>query len=519
MPEQAVIENTDRRHHEFLGFKGLNKSGTPTKIDERECVELLNYFPIIGQTLRKIPSYTDITITGITSNIVRMLPAYVGGALGTIEAILLLFHADGSVSEYVISTGVRTTIFAAATFSTPPRAVPWKQEKVLMIDPVNGYHSWDGTTALVEDATVKGRYITTHKGRVIIAKDDTNTILISAPDSVSFSATGNLVKIITDPNLKGNLTGLASTNAAIYIAGETTILALTDIFFDGLDTIAEINNLISSVGCKHPDTFIAFENIVFAWDITGVWRISASGIRRISGPIDGILKDIDFNSFSPISFVGNMYNLNFYGTLLQNVPPFEEGQSRKMIGYQSFFDEKGVESDSWFVLDQDLQFDFPTNVFEVSGTLYNFHASVQTVKNSFNEASTLKIKTIIQTKNSDFGNRQIDKLGNLISVVLDNPTGAVVFSGQIIGDVAYAFVLTFPFGQEVTWLNNSGGTIQWQNSSAQDIDTIVGQNTVEKKSYIEGRGKSLAIRLEEESAFNYELALIDIEFFNRSRGG
>ena len=510
MGELQVAEISNERHWEINMISGVNYSGTPSEIPDDKAIILRNYMPVIGNKLRKILPFTDVTLSIVLpANIVRIFQGYLGTAP---TATLILFLSDGSAYKHVIGTGITSNVWVASTF-TDARAAQWKQESVLVIDPVNGYFEYDGTTIQTIDAGFPGSFITVFNNRAIIAKVNTNTVSISAPNDFTDFATANggLIVIINEEQLKGNITGLISTTDIVYIFGETSTIAMSNIYIDNTvtNTVAEVRPLLAHIGCKYSDSLIAYENIVYTWDVNGVWEIAGFEVNRISEDIDGILEDVQFNSFSPVSFIGNMFNINFYATIVEASGAGLSAPERRMFCYYN----KG-----WFEINynNDLWL-FGANSFEVSGVIYNFASIGATLKNLFDPTDTsTSILTKLETKRFPFGDELIDNQMNRIRVELNNISADVNFMGLVIGKTDVAFNLSMPVSQDLVWKNNTGGTLVWKNDTAGTLNWVVGRDRVGASRSIGGRGKTMSIQLEENSAVNYELSKILLGFWNRS---
>ena len=104
---------------------------------------------------------------------------------------LFAFQEDGSAQYVNIETDTLGNLAAANTFSNSNvQIVQWKNERILIIDPNNGYKTWDGTN-LVDIGSV---------GSVTINNGGSNytnvTVSFSAPDQTGgVQATGEAVTL------------------------------------------------------------------------------------------------------------------------------------------------------------------------------------------------------------------------------------------------------------------------------------------------------------------------------------
>ena len=221
-----------KSYHVTKDFKGLNTKANRTAIDQNEFSWLENVMPVGYGNLRIIPNYTPTkatasasvtsgktyvvvsggattlaqwqaffsALTTIPSNgdviVATATGSIVGGATVGLFAILasvneyvasgdigntsylFFFQTDGSCEALNLTNNTLSTVAAAATFSgSGVQIAQWKNERILIIDPVKGYFNWNGTN-LVSMGSVNG--ITITNGGT--SYSGTLTVTISAPN-------------------------------------------------------------------------------------------------------------------------------------------------------------------------------------------------------------------------------------------------------------------------------------------------------------------------------------------------
>lgn len=122
-------------------FKGVNTKNNRTVIDNGEFGWLENAMPI-GFGNIKIIAGNEV-VTGVTwaQEVTYMQSVNINN-----NEYMLAFQDDGSAQYVNITTGATGNIAGAGTFSNSGvMMTQWKNERALILDPNNGYKTWDGT--------------------------------------------------------------------------------------------------------------------------------------------------------------------------------------------------------------------------------------------------------------------------------------------------------------------------------------------------------------------------------------
>jgi hypothetical protein len=156
-------------------FEGLNTKANRTAINETQFSWLENLMPIGYANLKSMkgPRNTGVTFSG---DVVSMFSANINNI-----DYLIAFKADGSCDFVNVATDTRGTIKTAGFFSVSGINVSqWKNTQVLILDPVKGYFTWDGTN-VVSVGSVGAIFITNGGTGYTSAP----TVTISAPNDAN----------------------------------------------------------------------------------------------------------------------------------------------------------------------------------------------------------------------------------------------------------------------------------------------------------------------------------------------
>ena len=125
-------------------FKGVNTKANRTAIGDDEFYWLENAMPIGYGNLKITPTYSSLGVT-FANTVVH----FCSGNLGLVD-YLVAFEADGSAEYVNLNTNAKGTIAPAGTFTGAGgmNTSQWKNERILIVDPIKGYFTWDGTNLI-----------------------------------------------------------------------------------------------------------------------------------------------------------------------------------------------------------------------------------------------------------------------------------------------------------------------------------------------------------------------------------
>jgi len=167
-------------------FKGVNTKNSRTVIENGEFAWLENAMPIGFGNLRIIEGNDLVNANCWTANV-----TFMGSVNIQNNEYVLGFQDDGSAQYVNLTTGAQGNIANAGTFSNSDVMITqWKNERALIIDPNNGYKTWNGVD-LIDIGSVNS--VTIVNGGATYAASNT-TVSFSAPDQANgIQATGEAV--------------------------------------------------------------------------------------------------------------------------------------------------------------------------------------------------------------------------------------------------------------------------------------------------------------------------------------
>ena len=165
-------------------FKGVNVKNNRTAIGEGEFSWLENAQPIGFGNIKIINAPENVANIAFANTVTYMASANINNT-----EYIFGFEENGAAQYVNIENNTLGNLAAANTFSNSNvQIVQWKNDRILIIDPVNGYKTWDGTN-LVSIGSV---------GSVIVNNGGANysnvTVTFSAPgETGGVTATGEAV--------------------------------------------------------------------------------------------------------------------------------------------------------------------------------------------------------------------------------------------------------------------------------------------------------------------------------------
>ena len=171
----AQSPEQQKQYHVSKSFKALNTKANRTAIDENEFSWIENVQPIGFGNLKVIPQSANVGVTW-SNNVVELTNVNISNT-----DYILAFEANGGAEAYNLTSNTITTIATAGTFSSSGvRAKQWKDERAIIIDPNNGYYTWDGAN-LITVGSVGGIGIT----NVGSGYTEAPIVTISAPNQAN----------------------------------------------------------------------------------------------------------------------------------------------------------------------------------------------------------------------------------------------------------------------------------------------------------------------------------------------
>lgn len=229
------------------------------------------------------------------------------GPTGPITGITLSTGGvyPGPTTTTGVATGPTGTVYSTtgagsgATFSTHIIAT---SSKILTMgsgyltgdtvrdDYFNGsiYAALDEFT-VVSSGVISGTSIATYAGRVWIGYG--RTVYFTDIDSYNaFGGVGGSFTI-SDSYLHANITVLYAANNYLYIFGDTSIDALSNVTVAaGVTSFSRIN-VTASVGCSSPASVFPYYRAIVFYNVSGIYLLAGATPEKISEKISGIIQN------------------------------------------------------------------------------------------------------------------------------------------------------------------------------------------------------------------------------------
>jgi hypothetical protein len=195
-------------------FKGVNTKANRTAIGDDEFFWLENAMPIGYGNLKVTPTASNIGVT-FANTVVYFSSANIG-----IKDYLVAFEDNGSAEYVDLDTNTKATMASAGTFTTTGgiNVSQWKNERLLISDPVKGYFTWDGKDLISVGAVGNigivsgGSGYTSAPAVVISAPNQANGVQATAAVTVLSGAVSSVI-------LNESGTGYTSTPTITLVGG------------------------------------------------------------------------------------------------------------------------------------------------------------------------------------------------------------------------------------------------------------------------------------------------------------
>ena len=175
-------------------FRGVNTKANRTAIGDDEFYWLENAMPIGYGNLKITPAADTVGSFTFASDVVNFFSGNIG-----LKDYLIAFEADGSCEYVDLSTNTKGTLAPAGTFSNDSINISqWKNERILIIDPVKGYFTWDSVD-LISVGSVgsigivnKGSGYTSAPAVIISAPNQANGVQATAVATITANAVSSI---------------------------------------------------------------------------------------------------------------------------------------------------------------------------------------------------------------------------------------------------------------------------------------------------------------------------------------
>ena len=253
-------------------FRGVNTKANRTAIGDDEFYWLENAMPVGYGNLKVTPNYDAVGSVTFAHTVVNFFSANIG-----VTDYLIAFQDDGSCEYVNLTTNIKGTLASAGTFSTSGMNISqWKNDRVLIIDPVKGYFTWDAVNLIAVGSVgtigivIGGTGYSAAPAVVISAPNQTNGIQATAIATISANAVSSVTLLEAG-------SGYTSTPTVTFVGGggaNANAVASTTTFAQGTVSV-----LVTNVGTGYTNA----SNITVI--ITGGGGTNAAGQAIIAGNI------------------------------------------------------------------------------------------------------------------------------------------------------------------------------------------------------------------------------------------
>ena len=162
-------------------FKGVNTKANRTAIDQTEFAWIENAQPIGFANIKIINNRNTVYDAGNTAVTFSNTVSGLFSCSINNKDYVLAFQADGRCEYFNVTDAAKGTVATTGTFSAAGVEVgQWKDERALILDPANGYYTWDGTNLVFVGSVGSIAVIAGGSGYTAIP-----TVTISAPNNAN----------------------------------------------------------------------------------------------------------------------------------------------------------------------------------------------------------------------------------------------------------------------------------------------------------------------------------------------
>jgi len=262
---------------------GLNVLAEDTLIADNEAKVLTNWeFSKSGPITKRKGSLKYNSSEIASSPVHSLFRAYLSDGTKFMLAIV------GS-TLYKGNDGAGTWASVGSVTTTNPATFAMWQDKVYIANGHTLVHSYDGTTLATVATSPEILYIAFHRDRLYGTGDSSNpnTLYYSdIGDPATWDTAGNVFQVREND---GDVsTGIAPMQDFLAVYKKNSIWMLAG----NSDSDFSLFQVSASIGCDAPKSLVAYENLHYFLDRTGVYVFNGSQLTNISEKIQPVLDDI-----------------------------------------------------------------------------------------------------------------------------------------------------------------------------------------------------------------------------------
>jgi acyl-coenzyme A thioesterase PaaI-like protein len=286
-------------------FRGLNNKNNRTAIQDNDFAWLENAQPIGFGNIKIVNAPTNVANVAFANTVTYLASANINN-----DEYVFAFQEDGSAQYVNVDTNTQGNLAAANTFSNANvQIAQWKNDRILIIDPNNGYKTWDGTNlnsigsvGLVTINNGGANYVAptvtfdppgepggvTATGEAILVGNSVAQIIVT---EAGYGYTSAPTITITDSTGSGaNVTCVLFNQNGTSIAtfsGRTWISDARTVYYSAADTFNDFTSVSSG--------FLTITDSTLRTDISGL--VSANNFLYVFGQDSiNVFSDVRINS-------------------------------------------------------------------------------------------------------------------------------------------------------------------------------------------------------------------------------
>lgn len=316
---------------------------------------------------------------------------------------------------------------------------------------------------------VSGLCIEVYSGRIWVGAPQAvpTTITFSAPNNVgNFStALGGGSFQAADSFLRYRVVALRQSNGFLYYWGDSSINVISNVQTGGSPTTTTFNNsnVDPQVGTQWRDSIQPFGRAMVFPNSSGVYALYGGAAEKVSPQLDGIFANANFTTFSPSASAMTLYGIKCYMLIVTSSDPVDSTLRR----YVCLWD-----GNKWFIGSQTGN---PTAIAlqELNSNITTWGYTTTALFPMFQTASN-SLKKWLQTKLwTGSGNIIVKQSLAAYLQMFNNFTGDPISVAFQIDTENTPIMVPLGGVGVLTFVNNIGGVIQFQNSLSQNIFFVV----------------------------------------------
>lgn len=446
---------------QYRQWSRLNLTDARVSIEDDELAWLENAI-LVGKGSIQVLNAPGASVATISQGI----RAFYGFTLnGT--PLFITINQDGSVSQ-VTPSGTVTVVAAAGTMSGDAHCKIWQGTRILILDPANGYFSWDGATFTVISAGQTGTDLAVFEGRVLLIKN--RTITYTAPNTFNdfTAANGAGSTILTDDAFSGNILAALSALEQAWLVGDSAIEALANITASGsapnVTTTFSITNVVTNLGSTAQHSVIGYFRALALLAPFGAYALSGVTPQKLSDKLDGIFPQFTIThdaSMAAVAVIQNLLCLLFRVTYLGSNAQNGAAPLPFILGFTQ---------GKWFFAYQGA-LTWMASIVQ-SGVAQAWGTDGTHIFQLFGGAATTPIKYKVQSKFFDYGLSTTAKAS--MKAGLETQSSQAVAPTLTIESELASVTVPISGGNTLTIVNNSGVALQLQNNAMANLTIISG---------------------------------------------